>query len=132
MVYECEFRLAARSKSGGPSLGRRHAPHQAASSRQSKSNLHFGKIGSTQFLEQGFRPCSFSFRELSRRSRQASFPLEKIRSDIGFLLDGIEIAIDAVGKQRVARNDPVFVELDRVQADHIGFGAAIRFERSWA
>jgi hypothetical protein len=40
---------------------------QAASTRQSRSNPIFGEIGSTQFLEQGFTPCSFFvFRRASR------------------------------------------------------------------
>src|SRR5882724_9234181 len=127
MVYECEFRLTARSKSGGPSLGRSPDAHQAASSRQSKSNLYFGKIGSTQFLEQGTRPALFLFESL--RFRQASFPLEEIRSDVGLLFDRIEVAIDPIGEQRKARDDPVLVEPDGVQADYIGVGSAIPFER---
>jgi Branched-chain amino acid transport system / permease component len=58
-----------------------------------------------------------------------SIPLEEIRSDVGFLLDRIVIAIDAVGHERVAGNDRVVVELHRVQSDRRGMGPGIPFER---
>ena len=41
--------------------------------RQSKSNPIFGEIGSTQFLEQGFAPCSF-FRDAFRNRFPAKSP----------------------------------------------------------
>jgi hypothetical protein len=59
MVYQCNLRLTARSKSGGPSLGRSpDAQKQRRPVNQDQIQI-FGEIGSTQFLEQGFRPCSF-------------------------------------------------------------------------
>ena len=45
-----------------------------------------------------------------------------------FLLDRIVVAIDAVGEQRIARNHRVLIELDRIQPDDRGVGAAIPFE----
>src|SRR5450432_185414 len=66
MVYQCRLRLTARSFWWSKS---REEPWraQAASTRQSRSNPIFGEIGSTQFLEQGFAPCSFFvFRKASR------------------------------------------------------------------
>src|SRR6266404_648602 len=68
-------------------------------------------------------------RSLSSGSNARSLPLEEIRSDVGFLPDRVVVAIDAVGDQGVARDDRVLVELDRVQPDHRGPGAAIPFER---
>src|SRR5450631_552939 len=61
-----------------------------------------------------------------------SIPIEEIRSDVGFLLDRIVIAIDAVGHERVAGADRILVELHRVQSDHRGTGPGIPFERSCA
>jgi hypothetical protein len=59
MVYQCGFRLAARLKSGGPSLGRSPGAHKQRRPVNQDQIQIFGKIGSTQFLEQGFPPCSF-------------------------------------------------------------------------
>src|SRR5216683_4307102 len=64
--------------------------------------------------------------------KSISIPLEEIRSDVGFLLDGVVVAIDGVGDQRVARNDRVLVGPHRIQPDHRGFGAAVPFERGCA
>src|SRR5262245_21316333 len=58
----------------------------------------------------------------------SSVPFQEIRADIRLALDRIEVAIDAVGEQRVARNDGVLVELDRVEADHRGLLAATPLE----
>jgi hypothetical protein len=54
MVYQCGFRLAARLKSGGPSLGRSPGAHKQRRPVNQNQILTFGEIGSTQFLEQGF------------------------------------------------------------------------------
>src|SRR5882724_8214862 len=64
-----------------------------------------------------------------QRGVTASIPLQEIRTDVGFLLDRIVIAIDAVGNERVARNDGVLVELHRTQSDHRSSRPAIPFER---
>src|ERR1700744_342585 len=61
MVYQYGLRPAERSKSGGPSLGRSPGAHkQRRPVNQDQIEL-CGEIGSTQFLEQGFVPCSFFF-----------------------------------------------------------------------
>src|SRR6266404_3033908 len=59
MVYHYRFRLAARLKSGGPSLGRSPGAHKRRQPVNQYQIQIFGEIGSTQFLEQGFPPCSF-------------------------------------------------------------------------
>jgi hypothetical protein len=59
MVYQCGLRLAARLKSGGPSLGRSPGAHKQRQPVNQDQIQIFGEIGSTQFLEQGFAPCSF-------------------------------------------------------------------------
>jgi hypothetical protein len=59
MVYHFKFRLAARLKSGGPSLGRSPGAHKQRQPVNQDQIQIFGEIGSTQFLEQGFPPCSF-------------------------------------------------------------------------
>jgi hypothetical protein len=61
MVYHFKFRLAARLKSGGPSLGRSPGAHKQRQPVNQDQIQIFGEIGSTQFLEQGFPPCSFFF-----------------------------------------------------------------------
>jgi hypothetical protein len=61
MVYHCEFRLTARLKSGGPSLGRSPGAHKQRRPVNQDQIQIYGEIGSTQFLEQGFVPCSFFF-----------------------------------------------------------------------
>src|SRR5260370_12316591 len=61
MVYECGLRLAARFKSGGPSLGRSPGAHKQRQPVNQDQIQIFGEIGSTQFSEQGFAPCSFFF-----------------------------------------------------------------------
>src|ERR1700730_8540383 len=75
MVYQCYLRLTARLKSGGPSLGRSPDAHKQRRPVNQDQIQICGEIGSTQFLEQGFPPCSFflleqiSFRaEFSHRS----------------------------------------------------------------
>src|SRR5436853_6747933 len=60
------------------------------------------------------------------------FPFQEIRSDIGLFLERIIIAIDAVGDQRVARDDRVLVELDRTHANDGGLLAAGPFKRGGA
>jgi hypothetical protein len=53
--------FAERFKSGGPSLGRSPgAQKQRRPVNQDQIQI-FGKIGSTQFLEQGESPALFSF-----------------------------------------------------------------------
>jgi hypothetical protein len=59
MVYQCGLRLTERFKSGGPSLGRSPGAHKQRRPVNQKQIQIFGEIGSTQFLEQGFVPCSF-------------------------------------------------------------------------
>jgi len=61
MVYQCWLRLAARLKSGGPSLGRSPGAHKQRRPVNQDQIQIFGEIGSTQFLEQGLPPCSFFF-----------------------------------------------------------------------
>src|SRR5260221_7803857 len=61
MVYQCGFRLAARLKSGGPSLGRSPDAHKQRQPVNQDQIQIFGEIGSTQFLEQGESPALFSF-----------------------------------------------------------------------
>src|SRR3977135_849081 len=75
---------------------------------------------------------SLAGRRLRMTTEIGSPPLEEIRSDVGFLLDRVIVAIDAVGDQRVACTDVVLVELDRVQPDDSGFCAGIPFERGRA
>src|SRR5262249_47933867 len=58
----------------------------------------------------------------------SSVPFQEIRAYIRRPLDRIEVAIDAVGEQRVARDDGVFAWLDRVEADHRGLLAAVPLE----
>src|SRR5476651_1925792 len=69
MVYQCGLRLAARLKSGGPSLGRSPGAHKQRRPVNQDQIQVCGEIGSTQFLEQGFTPCSFFSRcfEISRK-----------------------------------------------------------------
>jgi hypothetical protein len=59
MVYQCYLRLTARLKSGGPSLGRSPDAHKQRRPVNQDQIQICGEIGSTQFLEQGFPPCSF-------------------------------------------------------------------------
>src|SRR5215468_8092272 len=59
---------------------------------------------------------------------RSSVPFQEIRADTRRPLDRIEVAIDAVGEQRVARNDGVLVELDRVKADYRRLLAAVPLE----
>src|ERR1700682_3454099 len=61
MVYQCRLRLTARLKSGGPSLGRSPGAHKQRRPVNQDQIQIFGEIGTTQFLEQGFPPCSFFF-----------------------------------------------------------------------
>jgi hypothetical protein len=63
MVYQWRLRLAARLKSGGPSLGRSPGAHKQRQPVNQDQIQIFGEIGSTQFLEQGLPPCSF-FRDV--------------------------------------------------------------------
>src|SRR4051812_19555371 len=67
----------------------------------------------------------------SKKSHHAleRLPLEEIRADIRLFLDRIVVAIDAVGDQRVARENRILVELDRVQADDSSLFGPIPFER---
>src|SRR3984957_17117933 len=208
MVYQYGLRLAARLKSGGPSLGRSPGAHKQRRPVNQDQIQIFGEIGSTQFLRAGlpvllffcfkqalwpavlFLRCferiisrvrqpsgrdgtnqsdpaqcvfsalsripsarfrgptgrprsgmpggscwteliasSLSARHQSRRLK-SSLPLEEVRADVGFLLDRVVVAIDAVGDKRVARNDRVLVRLDRVQSDHRSMGPGIPFKRS--
>src|SRR3984893_9696826 len=62
MVYECGLRLAERSKSGGPSLGRSPDAHKQRRPVNQDQIQIYGKIGSTQFLEQGESPALFSLK----------------------------------------------------------------------
>src|ERR1700674_4691917 len=48
-------------KSGGPSLGRSPGAHKQRRPVNQDQIQIFGEIGSTQFSEQGFSPCSFFF-----------------------------------------------------------------------
>src|ERR1700727_451237 len=81
MVYQYGLRLAARSKiwwskSGGPSLGRSPGAHKQRRPVNQDQIQVCGEIGSTQFLEQGFVPCSFFFSAVlltSRDLRRAVF-----------------------------------------------------------
>src|SRR2546430_17118428 len=66
--------------------------------------------------------------ELTHPCRPNLFPFQKIRSDMGLFLDRIIIAKDAIGDQRVARQDRVLVELDRTHADDGGLLAGGPFE----
>jgi hemoglobin-like flavoprotein len=59
MVYEFRFRLAARLKSGGPSLGRSPDAHKQRRPVNQDQIQIFGEIGSTQFLEQGLTALLF-------------------------------------------------------------------------
>jgi hypothetical protein len=63
MVYQYNLRLAARPKSGGPSLGRNPGAHKQRRPAL-RARLNFGEIGSTQFLEQGMA-LLFSFERLA-------------------------------------------------------------------
>ena len=73
MVYQCGLRLAERFKSGGPSLGRSPGAHKQRRPVNQKQIQIFGEIGSTQFLEQGFVPCSFFLVEQGLASCSFSF-----------------------------------------------------------
>ena len=59
MVYQCRLRLAARLKSGGPSLGRSPGAHKQRRPANQDQIQFCGEIGSTQFSEQGTRPALF-------------------------------------------------------------------------
>src|SRR5216684_3724256 len=59
MDYQCRLRLAARSKSGGPSLGRSPDAHKQRRPVKQDQIQIFGEIGSTQFLEQGLTALLF-------------------------------------------------------------------------
>src|ERR1700682_1722943 len=72
MVYQCRLRLAARLKSGGPSLGRSPGAHKRRQPVNQDQIQIFGEIGSTQFLEQGFRPALFFEMFLKERSNTRS------------------------------------------------------------
>jgi hypothetical protein len=89
MVYQYALRLAARLKSGGPSLGRSPGAHKQRRPANQDQIQFCGEIGSTQFLEQGFSPCSF-FREAFHRCRKTPTPLRRWatgnRGDIRVLL----------------------------------------------
>src|SRR5260370_29884725 len=74
MVYQFGLRLAARLKSGGPSLGRSPGAHKQRQPVNQDQIQIFGEIGSTQFLEQGFPPCSFFRDGLKERSRTQFTP----------------------------------------------------------
>src|ERR1700716_3435284 len=73
MVYQFGLRLAERLKSGGPSLGRSPGAHKQRRPVNQDQIQIFGEIGSTQFLEQGFAPCSFSFEMLRKSSHTQRF-----------------------------------------------------------
>src|SRR3982750_375203 len=60
------------------------------------------------------------------------FPFQEVRPDVGLFLYGIIVAKDAIGDQRVAREDRILVQLDRSQADHGGLLAAVPSERGRA
>jgi hypothetical protein len=64
MVYQCGLRLAGRLRSGGPSLGRSPGAHKQRRPVNQNQIQLFGKIGSTQFLEQGFCPALFSLSQV--------------------------------------------------------------------
>src|SRR3954464_6292294 len=61
------------------------------------------------------------------------FPLQVARSDIGLLADRIVVAEHAVGGERIAGDDGVFIGPDRMQADDRELLAAIPLEwrRAW-
>src|SRR3954469_21760895 len=48
--YQCGLRLAARLKSGGPSLGRSPARTSSVTPSSKDKSQSFGETGSTQFL----------------------------------------------------------------------------------
>jgi hypothetical protein len=61
MVYDYGLRLAARSKLGGPSLGRSPGAHKQRRPVNQEQIQIFGEIGSTQFLSRAPRPALFFF-----------------------------------------------------------------------
>jgi hemoglobin-like flavoprotein len=72
MVYQCGLRLAERLKSGGPSLGRNPGAHKQRRPVNQDQIESFGEIGSTQFSEQGFAPCSFFSKQANTTQRMTS------------------------------------------------------------
>jgi hypothetical protein len=59
MVYQYGLRLAARLKSGGPSLGRSPGAHKQRRPVNQDQIQIFGEIGSTQFLRAGLPALLF-------------------------------------------------------------------------
>jgi hypothetical protein len=113
------LRMIVRS-SGGPSLGRSPGAHkQRRPVNQDQSLIRENRVD-TIFGAGLSKSCSFFIWRSSShfpstgKLRTGSLALEKVRSDVGLLLDRIEIAKNAVGKQRVTRDHVVLVELDRV------------------
>src|SRR3954447_4422046 len=76
--------------------------------------------------------CNNSWKFVSCASEAGLTPsvtLDEIGADIGLLFDGIVVAIDAVGDERVACDHHIPVELHRVQANHRGLLAVVPSER---
>ena len=59
MVYQYEFRLAERFKSGGPSLGRSPDAHKQRRPVNQEQIQIFGENRVDTIFEQGLPPCSF-------------------------------------------------------------------------
>jgi hypothetical protein len=64
-----------QGKSGGPSLGRSPARTSSVNPSNQDQIQIFGEIGSTQFLEQGFPPCSF-FRDVLKERSPTHFTVQ--------------------------------------------------------
>ena len=72
MVYTFGLRLAARLKSGGPSLGRSPDAHKQRRLVNQDQTQFFEVKGSTQFLSRAPCPALFFLRSLSLQSFEAS------------------------------------------------------------
>jgi hypothetical protein len=98
MVYQYGLRLAVRFKSGGPSLGRSPGAHKRRRPVNQDQIQIFGEIGSTQFLEQGFRSCSFFVLAQALRPAVIWVALKELSGAGGSAqrIRGLALTIDAV------------------------------------
>jgi hypothetical protein len=91
------LRLIVRS-SGGPSLGRSPGAHkQRRPVNQDQSLIRENRVD-TIFGAGLSKSCSFFICQRLEIPKRLLLALEKVRSDVGFFLDRIEIAKHAVGK----------------------------------
>ena len=100
-------RKAPRERAGGMRSGARTRRHERCRV-EAHSTLH-GVVFAI------FSSGDESFKRLPSHRALERFALQKVRTDIGLLLDRIVVAIDAVGEQRVARDDRILVELDELR-----------------